>query len=38
MAYFGITEIPPESAAKVYPEMKIGDVVFFHPHVIHGSG
>jgi len=30
--------MPSESAVKVYPEMKRGDVVFFHPHIIHGSG
>jgi len=22
----------------VYPEMEVGDTVFFHPHLIHGSG
>jgi len=38
MAYFGILDVPSESTPKVYPEMKIGDVVFFHPHVVHGSG
>jgi len=30
--------MPSENAPKVHPEMKCGDVVFFHPHVIHGSG
>ena len=36
--YFGIKNMPPEDAEKVYPAMDPGDVVFFHPHVIHGSG
>ncbi len=37
-AYFGILDMPPENAVKIHPEMDAGDVVFFHPHIIHGSG
>jgi phytanoyl-CoA hydroxylase len=36
-SYFGITKIPSQNS-KIYPEMRAGDTVFFHPHVIHGSG
>jgi phytanoyl-CoA hydroxylase len=37
--YWGTMKIPDEKIyPKVYPEMKAGDVVFFHPHLIHGSG
>jgi len=36
--YWGIMSMPPEDSPKVYPEMKRGDVVLFHPHIIHGSG
>jgi len=36
--YWGIKNMPPESAVKVHPSMKAGDVVFFHPHIVHGSG
>lgn len=37
-AYWGIKKMPPPDAPKVHPEMKAGDVVFFHPLIIHGSG
>mmetsp|Transcript_35175 Transcript_35175/g.49058 ORF Transcript_35175/g.49058 Transcript_35175/m.49058 type:complete len:96 (-) Transcript_35175:149-436(-) len=36
--YWGIMSMPPENAPKIHPEMEAGDVVFFHPLVIHGSG
>jgi len=36
--YFGIQNIPKELPPKVYLEMDIGDTVFFHPLLIHGSG
>ena len=37
-AYFGIMEVPSETTPRVYTEMEAGDTVFFHPHLIHGSG
>lgn len=38
--YWGILDkyMPPESAKRVHPTMKAGDCIFFHPHVLHGSG
>lgn len=36
--YWGIKEIPDENAKKMHVEMKSGDVVLFHPLLIHGSG
>ena len=30
--------MPKENAVKIYPDMECGDIVLFHPHVIHGSG
>ena len=37
-AYFGVTKMPPEDAPKVHLQMKSGDVVLFHPLLLHGSG
>lgn len=37
-AYYGIMKMPDENAIKIHPEMDAGDVVFFHPFIIHGSG
>lgn len=37
-AYWGIKKMPSEDAPKIYLKMEPGDVVFFHPLVIHGSG
>jgi phytanoyl-CoA hydroxylase len=37
-AYWGIKEMPPDSAPRVHLEMKAGDIVFFHPFLYHGSG
>jgi len=38
--YWGILDkyMPSESAKRVHPTMKAGDCIFFHPHVLHGSG
>ncbi|CAD8103564.1 unnamed protein product [Paramecium primaurelia] len=37
-AYWGVKDMPPESAPKIHLEMKAGDIVFFHPYLFHGSG
>lgn len=37
-AYWGVKDMPPESATRVHLEMKAGDIVFFHPYLFHGSG
>jgi len=37
-AYFGVKNMPPPEAPKVFATMKAGDIVFFHPLIIHGSG
>eukprot|EP00947_MAST-08B_sp_MAST-8B-sp1_P005269 g5269.t1 len=37
--YFGIQDLTPEEIeSRVHVEMRAGDVVFFHPETIHGSG
>ena len=39
MGYLGIQDLTEtEIASRVHCEMKAGDVVFFHPQTIHGSG
>eukprot|EP00128_Syssomonas_multiformis_P017281 Colp12_sorted_trinity150504_noHs@9032 len=38
-SYFGVEDLPEDWRAKrVYFEMEIGDTVFFHPLLLHGSG
>jgi len=37
-AYFGIKEYEKFTGEKIDLEMKKGDIVFFHPLLIHGSG
>jgi len=36
--YHGVKSIENENAERVYLDMEIGDTVFFHPILIHGSG
>ena len=35
-SYFGVKELP--KMDRIYLEMKAGDIVFFHPYLLHGSG
>ncbi|KAI6176165.1 hypothetical protein M3Y97_00768900 [Aphelenchoides bicaudatus] len=37
-AYYGVVDFRPEDAELVHLEMDIGDTVFFHPLLLHGSG
>lgn len=37
-AYFGIKEYEQVAGERLDLEMKKGDIVFFHPLLVHGSG
>lgn len=36
--YHGISDYKPKEGDRVFLDMEIGDTVFFHPCLIHGSG